>query len=457
MNIKTLHIQNFKNFKDKTFEFTEGFNLIIGDNGTGKTAILELISYFLNGFISAIEEDFSKSSNLRDFIRVLGVNQGENFTLEEQRPANLDMKVTFGDLEINFSGKLSSKTFMLGNSKSDLPKIPTTTDEIPDYYQKQIKVRQTAENLASEVRSGKEVTIPIISFYSTARLWLEKKDIQDPEKLSLFDDEIIKPSSRLEAYRNALDIVISNKTWLKWFARMELIALQNKKPIKVFEAVKKAVQDCLENCDQVYFDIQRGEPIARIQGKSLPFSLLSDGQRSTLAMVADIAYRMAQLNPHLLENVTLETPGVVLIDELDLHLHPKWQRTIVDNLRKTFPRVQFIATSHSPFIIQSLRPGELIDLNEVEGATEYQNKSIDDIAQYVMEIPEPQLSEAKQEQLRVAREYYEILEQAKNTDGIKLEGLKNRLDELSKLFSDNTAYHAFLEMKRLAAKLKESA
>ena len=71
-------------------------------------------------------------------------------------------------------------------------------------------------------------------------------------------------------------------------------------------------------------------------------------------MVFDIAYRMAVLNPDLLENVVEMTPGIVLIDEIDLHLHPRWQWKIIDALKNTFPRVQFIVTTHSPVIIAAI-------------------------------------------------------------------------------------------------------
>lgn len=94
---------------------------------------------------------------------------------------------------------------------------------------------------------------------------------------------------------------------------------------------------------------------------SLPVWLLSDGYRNVIGMVADIAYRMAILNPHLEEKTVEETPGIVLIDEIDLHCHPKWQRIIVNNLIEVFPKVQFIATTHSPFIIQSLNKAQLIN------------------------------------------------------------------------------------------------
>lgn len=82
--------------------------------------------------------------------------------------------------------------------------------------------------------------------------------------------------------------------------------------------------------------------------RRMPVGMLSDGHRSTLGMVADIAYRMALLNPALGGRVVNETPGVVLIDEVNLHLHPLWQARILGDLRDIFPRVQFIVTTHAP-------------------------------------------------------------------------------------------------------------
>ncbi|MGL5624021.1 AAA family ATPase, partial [Cetobacterium sp.] len=82
--------------------------------------------------------------------------------------------------------------------------------------------------------------------------------------------------------------------------------------------------------------------------------LLSDGIKSTLSMVADIAYRMAILNPQLLEDIKEKTPGIILIDEIDMHLHPAWQKKIINDLCKIFPNVQFIFTTHSPTILSNV-------------------------------------------------------------------------------------------------------
>lgn len=100
---------------------------------------------------------------------------------------------------------------------------------------------------------------------------------------------------------------------------------------------------------------------------------LSDGYKNTLSMVADIAYRMAVLNPWLLDNVLKETTGIVLIDEIDLHLHPQWQQRIIGDLRAIFPKVQFIVSTHAPLVINSVKKENLLILTDQQ-AVEPQNE-----------------------------------------------------------------------------------
>ena len=85
-----------------------------------------------------------------------------------------------------------------------------------------------------------------------------------------------------------------------------------------------------------------------------------------MSMIADIAYRMAILNPQLLDNILQETSGVVLIDEIDMHLHPSWQSKIIKVLTKTFPRVQFIFTTHSPSVLSNISNENILILNNLE-------------------------------------------------------------------------------------------
>ena len=89
---------------------------------------------------------------------------------------------------------------------------------------------------------------------------------------------------------------------------------------------------------------------------------LSAGYQSILNVVIDLAYRMAILNPDAGRNIP-NAEGIVLIDEIDSNLHPKWQWRIVDALMETFPNVQFIAATHSPIIVSSCKNGHIMSID----------------------------------------------------------------------------------------------
>ncbi|MEZ4863519.1 MAG: AAA family ATPase [Caldilineaceae bacterium] len=217
-----------------------------------------------------------------------------------------------------------------------------------------------------------------------------------------------------------------------------------------FQIVKAALQQALEGCRRVDYHLRLGL-LVEIEGQPrLPFGMLSDGQRNMLAMVGDLAIKAAQLNPHLGETVLRATPGVVLIDELDLHLHPRWQQHIVEDLRRLFPEVQFIATTHSPFIIQTLRTGELISL-DTQPIPETGNLGVEEIARGLMNVPRPEVSPRYREMVDVAQNYLATLAEAKEEPPQKLAAFKARLAESIEPYADNPAYQAFLEMKRIAA------
>jgi len=141
----------------------------------------------------------------------------------------------------------------------------------------------------------------------------------------------------------------------------------------------------------------------------------------------------------------------VLIDELDLHLHPSWQKQAVHNLKRTFPQIQFITTTHSPFVIQELEEGELIKLDsEEETIGQYVDQSLEDIAENVQGVENPQWSHKRRQMYEAAKQYYQTLQKMKGDTSVdEVRILRAKLDELSKPFADNLAYYAFLEQERL--------
>jgi hypothetical protein len=159
------------------------------------------------------------------------------------------------------------------------------------------------------------------------------------------------------AYNDWRKPVDNQRAVVSWFRRYTIVGLQEGETVPQLRAIREAVLAVVPKLAEIAYNIRHEELRLRFDdGRVLGFQRLSDGYRNILAMVADIAWRCAVLNPHLEERATLETEGVVLIDELELHLHPRWQREILGTLRKAFPRIQFIATTHSPQVIASAEP-----------------------------------------------------------------------------------------------------
>ena len=155
---------------------------------------------------------------------------------------------------------------------------------------------------------------------------------------------------------------------------MTIQQAQRQRPSPELKAVEQAVSSCFAgitgfsnvttqfNLDTHSLDILYTD--SEGQNSRVPMKNLSDGYKNTIGMIADIAYRMATLNPQLLDNVLIETPGIVLIDEIDLHLHPVWQQRIIRDIQSLFPKIQLIVSTHAPSVISSVRRDNMLVLNE---------------------------------------------------------------------------------------------
>lgn len=433
MKIKRLHLRNFHGFKNEELSFSEKFTVLIGDNGTGKTAILDGIAVALGGFLTGIA-DVSSRNILPSEVRLCRFLQGNSLTIEPQYPVEVSCVATIQNKEYSWDRALNSK------------KGKTTRKNAVD-------IINYAMDLQRKVSSGEKVVLPVFAYHGTGRLWAQTSDTLD---------ELYESGSRMLGYRNCLNPISNEKLFTKWFKKMKFIALEEGKEPGEYTAVRRAIESCICGMEEdgkeskISIDYKIKEDEIRVafgDSKILPFRMLSDGYRNAIGMVADIAFRAAVLNPHLEESAALETPGIVLIDELDLHLHPKWQQRIVEDLKRTFPKIQFITTTHSPFIIQSLDVGELRVLDPVGidgGLGEYENMSIEDVTENLMGVTMPQWGKRRRDMYKAAQEYFSALNKMEglNLDPEEIESLKKKLDELSKPFASNVAYVAFLEQKR---------
>jgi predicted ATP-binding protein involved in virulence len=425
MKIEQLEVKNFKGFAHKVIEFSPQFNMLVGDNGTGKTAVLDALAVGIGTLLLGFDDIVSRSIKSQE-IHHIDRELGQITTFEPQYPVIVRCRGKINETKtLTWARSISKKGGRTSNKEAK-------------------SLIQYATHCQQQVRQGEKIILPLISYYSTGRLWLQKKE------KSL---EVLSPGSRMLGYVDCLEPASGEKMLMRWLKTMEMAAIQRQVPMKVLEGLRTAIKNCLEGCEAIYYDIQQDGLVTTLADKhSYPAHLLSDGQRTILAMTADIAYRTAVLNPHLGDRAILETPGIVLIDELDLHLHPNWQRKIIKALRTTFPLIQFIATTHSPTIVQSLQPGEVINLNDYDMG-EYYDKSIEDILEWVMGVNNPQRSQRYKDMVTAAKKYYQVLENAKSSPPEQIAELEKRLDKLVAPFSDDVAYHTFLEMERTAAGL----
>jgi predicted ATP-binding protein involved in virulence len=254
-------------------------------------------------------------------------------------------------------------------------------------------------------------------------------------------------ASRLAGYRFSIDPRCSPRDLLRWLRFEQQLALQAGRESNQFRVVKQAIQEAVEGCRRIEYHLRLGL-LLDIQGQPrLPFGALSDGQRNIIAMVGDIGFKAAQLNPHLGADVLGRIPGIVLIDELDLHLHPRWQRHVVDDLRRLFPQVQFITTTHSPFIVQTARDGEVIPL-DMQPIPETGNLGVEEIARGLMGVERPEVSPRYRAMVDAAKDYLTTLDEAAKAPAEKLRDYVEKLAEDVAPYADNPAFQAFLELKR---------
>ena len=427
MRIDRLSLRNFRCFQDRTFTFDERFTLLVGANATGKTAILDGMAVALGTALLDVPDAPSRTIQPQE-VRRTDRHPGEISDIVEHYPVRITANGRVEETELQWTRELRSK-------KSRTTRVDTGS------------IRCAIRRLVHRDMANEDVMLPFIGYYGTGRLWVEQRlgkgRAIDPAK----------PGARYAGYRNCLAPTSSARRLVAWVKRLALIENQRGRRLVTLDAVYDAITCCVENADKTSFDFDQDDIVIEFEsGGWFPLGLLSDGQRVMAATVADIAMRCAQLNPHLKDRARIETPGVVLIDELDLHLHPRWQRRIVQNLSETFPRLQFVATSHSPFIIQSMSQGGVINLDREPCEPESPGEqSIEDVAENIMGVEQPQRSRRFREMVGAAERYYGILENAtEETDSEKVGALRDQLDELEEPFADNPAYVAFLRLQRTA-------
>ena len=323
--------------------------MVLGANGAGKSTIME-------GIAIALSSMFVKM----DGLSALGINRsqahlkayviGSTKDVQEQYPVIVKASAIVSSLsenkEIEWARGLNSSKGQTVYGEASL--ITSLGVE----YQKALRDGNT------------QICLPVIAYYGTGRLWDYHRNKQT---------DVFEKSNRLNGYIDCVDGTANVKLMMNWFMKMTVQKYQNQEmglgTIPELEAVYSAMKECYsritgyDNVKMQYSMATKELEVAYTDENNnamrLPINQLSDGYKSMISLVADIAYRMAVLNPQFLGDVCKNTDGVVFIDEIDLHLHPSWQERVLDDLRAIFPKVQFIVSTHAPAVINTV-PKECI-------------------------------------------------------------------------------------------------
>ena len=345
MKLKKTSITNYRCFKEAEIDFDEHTTLIVGKNGAGKTAILDAVAVAISTFLLGIDGGVSRSIS-KDDARYEFYDLDGTVDPQHQFPVSIE---STGDCLDNHDVKwVRSLNSESGN---------TTVKEARE-------LTNISKNTQKRIMTGdKSLILPLISYYGTGRLYAQKKEKKNIKSLTEFKRQV--------GYVDCMAAESNEKLMLNWFQIQTLKSLQAQqrtgkveKPL-LLKTVESAICKCFErisgskNAD-IVFELDTHRLVLNFEsadGSLQKFAMdeMSDGYKNTLSMIGDIAYRMAVLNPMLGDKVLEDTSGVVVIDEIDLHLHPQWQQTIISDLNTILP-ISFL----SPVMFSLLQYQDLL-------------------------------------------------------------------------------------------------
>ena len=422
MRLNSIELENFRKFPALKLELSKDFNLLIGDNGAGKTSILEALSVAASTWFLKIPRISARNIRTGDIRRVVHDSHVELYE-ELSFPVKIRALIETDSLEpIAFTRSLDHEN---GRTRA----VETNA------------LSRLATEKVKGVSSGALVDLPLICYYGAGRLWKQPSQTNRKSR-----------PSRLDGYYRAIDPRIHTSNFIQWMKKQAFAHVQDNAS-KAYVAVCDTIEKCFLEDTEVKYSIRRDRLEVKIDNTIVAYDQLSDGQRSIVSLIGDLAVRAVTLNPHYNETAPQKTKGVVLIDEIDLHLHPKWQRSIVEVLSRSFPEIQFIATTHSPFVIQNMRIGKVINLDKplnIETEPTY-NRSIEEIVEHVQGVDNPTRSLHHKKMSEVALEYIEKVENA--NDAQEIQSMDEDLNQLLEKFSDDPATTAALKFERLSAEL----
>ena len=324
MRVISINIVGFRGIPRLTLEFSEGVNVLVGVNGSGKSAILECTAIMLSRLVGRIRS----STGAGRFFSESDVNN-------ETRTIESDIVVFFQGENVGWHVSKRRR----GRSRQRIKGLED--------------LRGHVDAFRTNLEEDEDSSLPIAVYYPVNRAVLDIP-LRIRKK---------HPFDRLAAYDQALSVSWNSfRIFFEWFREREDLENEHRLEKPRFrdpqlEAVRIAIERFLPEFKNLKIKRSPLRMIVEKNREELIINQLSDGEKCMSAMVGDLARRMAIANPNMKD--PLEGDGVVLVDEVDLHLHPGWQRHIARGLEETFPNCQFLLSTHSAAILSHLAPDKI--------------------------------------------------------------------------------------------------
>jgi len=426
MYIRELQAYKFRNFEDEKFIFNTQFTVVIGDNGMGKSSLIHALQAALGAYLQCLpipaSRVYRRQIKLGE-IRVTWDSVLKEYTSSKENTC-IFSKAVLNDTEVEWRRVMLNKR-TTSHNRLDTGQLIDAVDEL-------LKLRDEKKNIA----------LPVIANFSTVRAATQQRKGAKAQT----------KRSRLEkGYLAALSDNSDFEGLIEWLHNYD----GNLKHQKEFSGTKEAIFNAITTAIPFLTDVEYNsyykelEAVVTINEKNsgkITHSNMSDGLKAMLNLVSELAFRCVILNGFLGADSVVQSKGVVLIDELDMHLHPTWQKRVVGDLKKAFPNIQFIVTTHSPFIVQSLSKEELqnLDFMTPENPSDMTlNKVVTD----VMGVTKLK-SDDFEERYKIAFQQFQQLN--RNFDELSMDDYQRVKEAIDKIVVEETndpIYKAFLKAK----------
>lgn len=354
MQVKRLTLTNVRAFRQAEFEFQPGMNLLVGVNGTGKSTVLDVLRRIYAKWLPGSTKD------------PIGWSRDEDITIG-QPFMTIAAQLDFYGQSLTYNYQLQRQT-VAANPDAREGQVRDSAYEVPEIDE----LRDADSQIVSGLHFSKTEP-PLVVFFSPHRSVSETERKASRSKRDRANNLALEPRG------------LNVQELAQWWLVQESLRAETSGQVSLFGELQFNLNHALNNALHGFLDTYGdvypvGEPKPTLQIEKgeivLDVLQLSDGERSMIAVVLDLARRLALANPGLSDPLR-EGRAVVLIDELDLHLHPAWQRMICERLTDTFPNCQFIATTHSPQIIGEISAEKIMMIEAGKATRPDQSKGMD--------------------------------------------------------------------------------